>query len=337
MNIVANLCRQSWRKPTDKLRILTSPTHERNATLFSDTDAHYYLWRGGPVKEWNFKFGPLPSNFTLLDIRRQNDQIYNDLDIDLVLSQNRFGQYQILSQLARHLHIPLITYEHTWILPDWNEETRKVLRSMTGVVDVFISETSRNIWGWDENTGEVIRHALDTSVFFDKRKERNGNVLLVANDLLNRAIILGYPLFKEVVQNITHTIVGDTAGLSQPAKDVDDLVNIYNNHKIYLNTTHLSPIPMSMLESMACGCVPVALPTCEIPYYITHGVSGFLGKNAKELRNYVKMLMNDDKLREKMSVAARQEILEKCQKSRFTAQWNDVFRRAVEKPYWESY
>lgn len=333
MNIIGNICRQAYRKESDRLNILTFSTHERNQSLFSNINADFFMYQGGNVKDWNFTYAPLPKNHSLLRKELGQHQIPLHVDFDLVLSHNRFGQYQIALPLARALHVPLVTLEHTLPIESWDDKTRAALRQMTGNIDVFITENNRKEWGWNETNATVIRHALDTNVFIDKNLERKSCILTVANDFINRDYFLGFRLYQGLVEGLPSRAVGDTAGFSKPAKNIEELVNIYNTHSIYLNTAGRSPVPMATLEALSCGMPVVSVDKCELPYYIKHGVNGFLSNNPKELKEYLRLLLNDKELCQKMGTAARQSVLEKCSIDRFTLEWEKVVRAAVKMSY----
>ena len=66
------------------------------------------------------------------------------------------------------------------------------------------------------------------------------------------------------------------------------MVEEYNKCSVYLNTTTLSPIPMSLLEAMSCGCAIVSTSTCMIPEVIDNGKNGYISNDEEELKMYVK-------------------------------------------------
>jgi len=68
-------------------------------------------------------------------------------------------------------------------------------------------------------------------------------------------------------------------------------------------------------EGMAMGIPVVASPVGEQKYVITHGVNGFLAKNEEEWYKYLKMLIEDGKLRDSMGKSGR-ETAEKKLSSR---------------------
>lgn len=63
---------------------------------------------------------------------------------------------------------------------------------------------------------------------------------------------------------------------------------------------------ISTVEAMAAGCVPIVINKGGQREIIQHGVNGFLWDTLEELRDYTNILVNDDKLRFRMSEAARE-------------------------------
>jgi glycosyltransferase involved in cell wall biosynthesis len=322
MNIITSILRKF--KKDKNLNILTCPTHERMETYLSKTpDCTFWSLLHPSVKDWNLKYMPVPKNYNIIR------EIPDWLEIDIVLSQNRFGQFQLLSPIAKNFNIPLITIEHTFPVPSWDNNIRNQMRSMSGNIDCFITENSRAAWGWDENSGRVIRHGVDTEIFKPNNEIKQENVILsICNDFINRDGPCGYNIWKETIQGLPYKILGDTPGLSEPAKDINDLVVNYNTSSIFLNTTVYSPIPCVLLEAMSCGLPVVSTNTCEIPSVIEHGYNGFLGKDIKELKNYCEMLLNNEKLRKQIGNNARQTILKKYSLDNFTKTWRSIFEEA---------
>jgi glycosyltransferase involved in cell wall biosynthesis len=314
--------------------ILTAPTHERYETSLARTNHNFYgyMKKGVFKPNWNENFGKRPSNYHLLNNDLEENQIPNWLDFDLVLSQNKFGQFQILSQIAQINHIPLVNVEHTACMPYWPEEQKQQLREMRGNVNVFITDWSLESWGWqDRGDTVVIPHCVDTELFKpDERLIRKNHILEVANDYIGRDYVLNFSQFKRVVldNKLPFRAVGDTKGLSVAPANINELVSEYKTSRIFINTHHISPIPTSLLEAMACGCAVVSCKTCAVPDYITHGVNGFMYSNDNEALEYLNLLLHDESLATKMGLAARKTIQEKCKVSRFVEQWSEVFNLA---------
>jgi glycosyltransferase involved in cell wall biosynthesis len=62
---------------------------------------------------------------------------------------------------------------------------------------------------------------------------------------------------------------------------------------------------IATVEAMAAGCVPIVINRGAQPEIVEHGVSGFLWNSIDDLTDYTLLLASDDKLRAKMSAAAR--------------------------------
>ena len=117
--IVQSLTRRATRKDDDPFNILTFPTHERYQTNIAETGHNFYMWQGKGIKPWRLDYSPIPKGHVLLNPEKENDQIPDYVDIDLVLSQNKFGQFQIAEQISKQLQCPLISLEHTLPMESW--------------------------------------------------------------------------------------------------------------------------------------------------------------------------------------------------------------------------
>ena len=136
---VSSITRASARRINDPLNILTFPTHERYETLLCKTGHNFYAYRAEGIKDWNTNNAAIPENYTLLDPTLGDKQIPAYLDFDLVLSQNKFGQFQLAEPIAKRFHLPLVSLEHTLPVPYWPPEVLEQTRTMQGDINVFIS------------------------------------------------------------------------------------------------------------------------------------------------------------------------------------------------------
>lgn len=333
INPVSSITRAATRKAGEKLNILCAPTHERYESGLAQTGHNFYAIQGEHIKDWKEVYAPKPDNYTIL----HGKELPVHVDFDLVLSQNKFGQFQQLSQLARALHLPILSVEHTLPHPGWGPEYIGATQNMRGQLNVFITDYSIEKWQWqDLGDTMVIGHMVDSDLFSNHGQiYKNNRILTVANDYIGRDWCLDFQRYKRVCldKGLPVRPVGDTPGLSKSAKDTTELVGEYNSSRIFLNTAHISPIPTSLLEAMACGCAVVSCNSCAIPEYIQHGVNGFLYNTDEEMWTYLNDLLADESLANKLSRNARQTILEKCSKERFLQQWNTAFDFVAKKGY----
>lgn len=327
MHIIGSILKQANRKNSDKLNILTGPTHERYESNLTKTGHNFYALSHPSFKKWNTNFAPVPENYTILDESKGDKQIPLSVDFDIVLSQNKFGQYQILSQIARHYNIPFISLEHTLPMSIWSQEQKEGLRNMRGDVNLFISEYSKGEWGFNDvpNT-EVIHHGIDTDIFKpDYSVEKERRILSVCNDWINRDFFCGFSIWQRVTNGLPVFPVGDTVGLSKPAKDIDELVYFYRKHQIFLNTSTVSPIPTSLLEAMSCGSCVISTATCMIPEIIKNGYNGFISNNEEELRGFlIDCLSNSEKCK-RIGENARKTIVDNFSLSSHLNKWTEIF------------
>jgi len=187
-NPVASIVRAAVRKKGEPLNIISFPTHERYQSGLAKCNANFYLLRAAGIKDWTTKYAPLPDNHILLDPNKGDKQLPLEVDFDLVLSQNKFGQFQWAQELSRRYHLPLVSLEHTLPVPQWGRKRREALLQMRGHINVFISEFSRKEWGFNDQDALIVHHGVDTDLFSpnDLVVDKKQHVLSVVNDWANR-------------------------------------------------------------------------------------------------------------------------------------------------------
>ena len=329
-NPVASITKAATRKFSEPLNNLTFPTHERYETSLAKTGHNFYAYRADGIKDWNITHAPGPDNSHLLNKSLGENQIPLDLDFDLVLSQNKFGQFQVAYPLSQSLHLPLVSLEHTLPVPYWSDDVKEQTRNMRGDVNVFISNYSIKDWGWDaRNDTTVITHGVDSDLFKPGNLERENQILSVVNDWINRDWCCGFSLWQNIIEGLPFHVVGDTPGLSEVAKSTKELVQKYQSNRIFLNTSTISPVPTALLEAMSCGCAVVTTATCMIPEIIENGVNGFISNDETELKQYLVDLLNDEDLAKKLGNEARKTIVENFSQEKFVLRWDSLFHKAA--------
>jgi len=315
----------SLTRKNDKYNILCGSTHERYQGNLSRIGHNFWAFKFNQhFKKWDQRYNKMPNNY----VEFQHSKVPMWLDFDIVLTQHKFGQFQELLPISRKLSLPLISIEHTCSMPFWSEDMKNNLRNMRGDINIFITEWSLDSWGWsNRNDTYIIEHAINTDIFYPANKQRQPHILTVVNDYVGRGQILGINVYMEATQNLNVRRIGDSPGFSYPAKDIHDLANEYQTSQIFVNTSLLSPIPMSLLEAMACGCCVVSLNTCAIPDYIKDGYNGFLVKNSKEMRDRIQLLLIDKELRNTISKNAVSTIQSKCSIERFIKEWHNILKK----------
>jgi len=323
-NTVERLIDITNKTKPEKYNILTFPTHERYETQLCKTGHDFYALNIDNAKQWNTQQTPVPINYHILP----KNQLCNYINYDFILVQSKFGQFQLAQNINQQLNIPIICLEHTVPTPQTTPRDQlEQMKNMNGDFNVFISDFSKKAWGI---YGEVIHHGIDSKKFAPKDNIKNQKVLTIANDFINRDYCLNYSGWKRVTQNLDVQVIGDTKGLSEPAKSIDELVDAYTSCSVYFNSSTLSPIPTSLLEAMSCGCAVVSTATCMIPEIIKNGYNGFISNDENELRNYLNLVLNDSDLRSILGKNARDTILEMFSEEKFINKWNELFDKIYE-------
>jgi glycosyltransferase involved in cell wall biosynthesis len=86
---------------------------------------------------------------------------------------------------------------------------------------------------------------------------------------------------------------------------------------------------MKTAQYMALGIVPVGTPMASNPEVIRHGENGFLAATDEEWIKYLTILIEDGKLRNKMSAAAAKDAKEKYSLEANMPKVIEAFRAAV--------
>jgi glycosyltransferase involved in cell wall biosynthesis len=215
-----------------------------------------------------------------------------------------------------------------------DQKTYDWYRSIPVDKKVFITEYSRKNWGYNQENSEVIYHGIDTEFFKPSEQGPQHNIVLsVANEYVSRGNLLGFPIWQHIAKDVPCKVVGNTPGLSKPAKDQYELLEFYQNHTIFLNTSTVSPIPHSLLEAASVGCAIATTLTCAIPEFFVDGVNCVASNDPETLKQKIIKLMNDPDEIKRLGKAARQTILEKFNLSDFTANWEMLLRSTADMPY----
>jgi hypothetical protein len=307
--------------------ILTAPTHEAYQTNMGQLPHTFYMYQAGGFKKWSFGYRQLPKNHILLDGTQA--QVKLDMKFDVVLSQNKFGQFQTFDEVSKYIDIPLVSIEHTLPVPSWGKRQMEAVKSMRGNINVFISEFSVDKWGFslDDPTVRIIHHGINTETFKPNYEfEGDGKVLTVVNDWINRDWCCGWNIYKNVVKELPINPVGDTPGFSKPASNIDDLVVKYQNASVFLNTSTISPVPTSLLEAMSCGCPVVTTATCMIPEIVEDGVNGFCSNDESYLTDRLMWCLQNPDEAKVIGRRARDTILNKFSIKNHLQKWQNVFK-----------
>lgn len=332
MGFISGITNKCFRQDNDKLNIISWVTHEAYSFNLAKTGHNFYLLQGEGINTWKEWNRPVPRNCIILEKEKPP---LPDVNYDLILSQNKFGQIQKAIPLSREIHLPILSLEHTFPLPNWPKIQLEQIKTMKGDINLFISESNRSSWGWKENEADIIHHGIDTEFFAmpNSSIKRKPVILSIANDFVNRSWCLGFDIWQQTVKDLPVQVYGDTPGLSKPTQSMYQLQKIYQDHSIFLNTATYSPIPCVVLEAASSSCAIISLNRGMIPSIFTHGHDALLGDNASELREHCVNLINNPEECHRLGENSRKTIQEKFSLMRHIENWNKYFYKAANMIY----
>ena len=186
----------------------------------------------------------------------------------------------------------------------------------------------------------VIPNATDTSMFINSNKipqySNRINILFVGSIGRRKGLVdLAYAsknLINEGIHNFFIDIIGSEEKLGEFSiiKKIFKSLNLqeytkfygaiynsqkiefFNNADIFVLPSHNESFGISNLEAMASGLSIISTKVGAIPEYLVHGENGFLicPGNIDQLTKYLRILINDSKLREKMGDNNRKKVVE---------------------------
>lgn len=309
------------------LNILCMDTHERYQSNLAKTGHNFYSFYIEKEKKWDENYAQIPDNYYRVMNPSESVHLHSGIYFDLVLSQSKFGQFQVLAPIAREIGAPLVSVEHTLPHSVWSPQKFNLIKSMQGDYNIFLSDFSRKSWEYD---GNIIHNSVDTGLFSPADKERKPYALSIVNEWKTRDYFCGYNLWKEVTQDIPTRVRGDNEGWTTPTKTTEELINEYRSATVFLNTSLNSTCPTTVLEAAACGIPIVTTATTMLPEIISNGYNGYISNEPGELNRYVKYLLERPDIARWMGANARQTMIEKFSMDSFISKWNELFESTRE-------
>lgn len=320
----------------DKFCIIDFCAHEPYQTELSKTGHDFYCVTGiQGVRSWNTECRQLPPNYRLIDLSKGGESELEKLEPDFIITHNKLAHIPIARQLAKKFYIPIVHMEHTLPFQGWHPQQTAQIRDMKTDITCTISEYNRDQWGYGPNT-HIIHHSIDGNVFSpDDSVPRQNRIITCVNDFINRDWCCGYRLFMEATKGLPVKICGNTPGLSEGTKSIEELVFELRSSLIYCNSSTVSPIPTATLEASACGLAIVSTSNCMLSEIFTNKKDAYLyPDNRPDLaKKYLEMLLTDRELATTMGQRARETVTKMFSGENFRRGWNDVFDRAANMVY----
>jgi glycosyltransferase involved in cell wall biosynthesis len=332
-SLSSSILRATNRREYSKLNILCINHDESFQVMLAQTGHNFYFLHHPQIRPWDRSIRPLPKNCILLSGKEPKDQIKQEMQFDLALCQNRMHDFQLLWGICRQISCPILIAENALTFPDMNPFEAEALANQQYNISVFNSEFLANSWGFETSDDDIfaIPYGIDTE-FFKGWCGKDGKILTIVNDYIKKNAISGFNCWSKVTNGLPTNPVGNTKDFSKATKNIDELLKVYQNASVFLNTSSWLSCPKSVLEAMSVGCPVVTTATTILPEIIENGVNGYISHDEKELREMVIELLENPAKGMEFGERARKTIIEKFNINNFKDSWNEVLNNAVGKP-----
>ena len=307
--------------PDRTIRVLGAFAHERfDANLAKIPNFEFYSLPIEHARGWDARKAAVPDNYFIVDHR-----VLQYRDFDYIICENPLAHYHSLAPLAATMNLPIINIWHTncpggWDKDQWDKSP------FVNDTNVFITKYNELVWTGQLGKYEVIDHCIDTDLFVPA-KEKENCIFNMVNDFANRGHEHGLGLFKHLTQDLPVKLVGDSPGISEPARDLNHLIEEIGTSSIFLSSSLSSPLSMSILEAASCGLALVLTSCSGNPdYFDDSNAFIFSPERPEDGREYLLKLLEDKDLREDYGNRAR-EAVKKWTVERFVDRWQQILRK----------
>ncbi|MGE0785742.1 MAG: glycosyltransferase [Sandaracinaceae bacterium] len=131
-----------------------------------------------------------------------------------------------------------------------------------------------------------------------------------------------YGAYKEATEGLP-TLHVDHLDPEQPVFEYADLQRALRRARLYLHDGE-QEYTITLIEAMMTGLPLVSFRIPGIERYVEHGVNGFVGSSASEIREHCRLLLSDRDLADRMGEASRDKALREFHEDRWRAQWRAI-------------
>lgn len=148
----------------------------------------------------------------------------------------------------------------------------------------------------------------------------DGNILSIIHSYADRG--WHYAEWKEATDGLP-TLHVDHLNPEQPVFEYADLQRALRRARLYLHDGE-QEYTITLIEAMMTGLPLVSFRIPGIERYVEHGVNGFVGESAREIREHCRLLLADEDLARRMGAASRAKAEREFAEERWIRQWREI-------------
>jgi glycosyltransferase involved in cell wall biosynthesis len=276
-------------------------------------------------------------------------------DINLIHAQTRFTQFLALL-LSKGLDIPYISTFHGFYRPHLMRRLLPCLGDLTIAISQAVAQHLIEDFNLDRERLRVIYNSVSPELSYgmdkDYRPFKGSPTLgVVARLSREKGHLVLFSAFKQLIKDYPQArlLVVGTGKIEWELKDWVRQENLANQIVFLGNIAQLDPLfkildvsilpstqegfGLSILESQANSVPVVASSIGGITEIIQHRENGVLFKpdDQFELYQAIRLLLEDDSLRQKIVENAKQQIKERFSLQRMTLQVEAVYKELINK------
>lgn len=250
-------------------------------------------------------------------------------DCILFQSERNFliDQHDILSEEQKRL--PRLYVEHN--TPERHPTNTRHVMTDPSVTLVHVTHFNKLMW---DNSGlphvRVIEHGVCIPEVSWKGDIPRG--IVVINHIQQRGRITGWDVFEEVRRQVPVDLIGmgtlESGGLGEVLNP--QLPEFISRYRFFFNPIRYTSFGLAVCEAMMTGMPIVAMATTEYVTVLKDGESGFIDTNIDKLIQGMRKLIDDAELARRMGETARQVAFDRFGISRFTSEWENIFRQTIQ-------
>jgi len=147
-----------------------------------------------------------------------------------------------------------------------------------------------------------------------------GNVLSIIHSYRDRG--WHHHLYREAMRGLP-TLHIDHLDPEQEVYEYADLKRELQRARLYLHDGE-QEYTITLIEAMMSGLPLISFRIPGIERYVEHGVNGFVGETAVEIREHCRLLLDDDDLAAAMGRASREKAEREFGEDRWRRQWREL-------------
>jgi glycosyltransferase involved in cell wall biosynthesis len=210
----------------------------------------------------------------------------------------------------------------------WDElseaEWQEILDREDFLITAFYPRTARYL---RERFGRVVPFipiGLDQARY-GRHEPRTCGILSVIHSWSTRQ--WHYAIYREATEGLPTCHVDHLAKHSPP-RDYDALLRLFNGATVYLHDGE-QEYTIALAEALMSGLPVVSFDLPGVSRYVQHGVNGFIGRTAAQIRTHCEFLLDHEDVAAQFGAASRRLALREFPEANWISQWRAVISAFV--------